>query len=185
LGEQAVTVALRAYPSGWFLEDRCIYVETLQQLVESLQASPTHFPRQMPSLVSTPQEKLSLTERIQTPISFSAFPALSNAIRQTFWLQFQIDAARTTCALERYRLAHGALPPTLDALCPEFLSKPTLDLITGEPLHYLPGPGDSYTLYSVGWDEIDDGGNDVNPKNPSRKNSPDSPDWVWKIDSRS
>jgi hypothetical protein len=122
---------------------------------------------------------------LRTPFTRMALPAISNTIPRTFWLQFQLDAARTACAIERYRLAHGTLPPTLDALCPEFLSKPTPDLVTGEPLHYRPGPGDSYVLYSVGWNEADDGGSNIDPKSPNRKNSPDAVDWVWKIDARS
>jgi hypothetical protein len=184
LGEQALLAAARLYPSGWFLEDRGLYATTIQILIEGLKDPAPHFPDRMPPLMRSPATRHSLLERVHTPLSVTALPAISNTIRQTFRLQFQIDAARTACAIERYRLAHGTLPPTLAALCPEFLSKPTPDLMTGEPLHYKPGPGDSYVLYSVGWNEIDNGGSDIDPKRPAREDSPDAADWVWKIDAQ-
>jgi hypothetical protein len=184
LGERAFSAIGTLRPNGWSLEDRSLYMETIQALIEALETPVPHFPERIPTLIRTASKPRSLPERIHTPLSLLAFSVFPNTIRQTFRLQFQLDAARTACAIERYRLAHGTLPPTLDALCPEFLSKPTPDLMSGEPLHYKPGPGESYVLYSVGWNEIDDGGNAVDPKRPARKDSPDAADWVWKIDAR-
>ena len=40
------------------------------------------------------------------------------------------------CALERYRLANGQFPETLDALVPKFVAKLPTDVITGTPLKY-------------------------------------------------
>jgi hypothetical protein len=182
--EQILLATAHLYPSGWFLADRSLYSTTIQTLIEALGNPAPHFPEHMPALMRIPPAQHSLSARVRTPLSTMALPGISNAVKRTFQLQFQLDAARTACAIERYRLAHGALPQSLDALCPEFLSKPTPDLMTGEPLHYKPGPGDSYVLYSVGWNEIDDGGSAVDPKRPARKDSPDAADWVWKIDAR-
>jgi hypothetical protein len=61
-------------------------------------------------------------------------------------------------AVERYRRAHdGALPPSLDALVPTFLTAVPIDPFTGRPLVYKPGK-DSYLLYSADINRNDDGG---------------------------
>jgi len=185
--QKAIPLLWTLRPAGWSNEDRSAYSMAFQKLIDGLQGSPAR-PMERVELHTTPipsspwQISILL---LRTPFTRIALSGIDNIPKRTCFVQAEIDAALTACAIERYRLVHGALPPTLDALCPEFLSKPTPDLITGEPLHYQPGPGDSYVLYGVGWNEIDDGGNDVNPKNPSRKNSPESPDWVWRIDARS
>ena len=84
----------------------------------------------------------------------------------TVQFQSSIHLALVACALERHRLAHGTYPETLDALVPRFIGRLPHDIIGGQPLKYRPGPGDRFTLYSVGWDEKDDGGKPGD-------------DWVW------
>jgi hypothetical protein len=81
------------------------------------------------------------------------------------------------CALERYRLAHGEYPERLDALAPEFVSAPPHDVIGGEPYHYL-RTKDNFVLYSVGWNEQDDGGR-LGMK--GRSSDLSAGDWVWGI----
>ena len=61
-------------------------------------------------------------------------------------------------ALERYRLAHGEYPESLDALAPQFMEKIPHDIINGQPLHYRRTSDGQFVLYSVGWNETDDGG---------------------------
>jgi len=90
--------------------------------------------------------------------------------------QNQIDEALIACALERFRLAHGDYPETLDALIPQFIDKLPHDIIGGQPLHYRRQPNDTFLLYSIGWNETDDGAIAVDV-NGSRTD--DAPDWVW------
>ena len=47
-----------------------------------------------------------------------------------------MDLARVAIALERYRLAHGAYPESLDVLAPQFIAQLPHDIINGQPLHY-------------------------------------------------
>ena len=67
-------------------------------------------------------------------------------------------SAQIAIAIERYRRDHaGALPDTLDALVPAYLSEIPADPLTGASLLYRVG-SDAYTIYSVGENGVDDGG---------------------------
>ena len=68
------------------------------------------------------------------------------------------NEAFLACGLERYRLAHGQYPDTLDALVPQFAEKLPHDIIGGQPLKYHRTADGQFVLYSVGWNEKDDGG---------------------------
>jgi hypothetical protein len=97
-----------------------------------------------------------------------ANPNMSRAIRTTAQNQTLVHEALIACALERYRVAHNAYPEKLDALVPQYLDKIPTDIIGGRPLHYRRADGGKFLLYSVGWNETDDGG----------KSGSDD-DWVW------
>jgi hypothetical protein len=72
--------------------------------------------------------------------------------------QTQANEAQIACALERYRLAYGEYPEMLDALAPQFNEVIPHDIIGGQPLHYRREANGQFILYSVGWNETDDGG---------------------------
>ena len=80
--------------------------------------------------------------------------------------------------LERYRVARGAFPESLDALTPEFIAKVPHDVIGGQPLKYRREADGSYVLYSVGWDEEDDGGEAA--FNQDGTVDVQHGDWVWR-----
>ena len=61
-------------------------------------------------------------------------------------------------ALARYRLRHGVMPPNLAALIPEFCSKIPHDYMDGSALRYRLNADGTWTLYSVGDDGVDNGG---------------------------
>jgi hypothetical protein len=66
--------------------------------------------------------------------------------------------AVTTIAIERYRRRHaGRLPDALDALVPAYLSAVPRDPFSGGPIVYKPA-GDSYQVYSVDTNRVDNGG---------------------------
>ncbi len=97
------------------------------------------------------------------PVNFTA------AVSQT-----TANQAALACALERYRLANGQFPKTLDALTPQFIAHPPNDVITGQPYKYRLATNGQFILYSVGWNEKDDGG--VPGKELFDKTQGD---WVW------
>jgi hypothetical protein len=104
---------------------------------------------------------------------------LDNAARRIAYTQAQLDEARLACALERYRLARGAYPETLDALVPQFIAALPHDLITGQPLKYRRTDDGRFLLYSVGWNETDDRGAVVLKK--SGQPDPEKGDWAWQV----
>jgi hypothetical protein len=94
--------------------------------------------------------------------------------------QFRVDAARVACMIERYRLAHGALPSTLDQLAPEAgVGGMPHDVCNGQPLHYAARTDGTYLLYSVGWNQLDDGGRVDYKADEPKAVDPRSGDWVW------
>jgi len=64
--------------------------------------------------------------------------------------------ARLACRLEEYRLAHGQYPDTLDAL-PDLPAHLNQEVLSEQPLQYH-RKGNGYSLYSLGWNQKDDGG---------------------------
>jgi hypothetical protein len=105
------------------------------------------------------------------------FPALGKVVKKFAIVQSDVDLARVACALERYRLAHGGYPDTLEVLAPQFMADVPHDLINGQPLHYRRLNADHFVLYSVGWNEKDDGGQVVFRKGGAV--DWDRGDWVW------
>ena len=86
--------------------------------------------------------------------------------------------ARIACALERFRLARGEYPASLDVLAPQFITKLPHDIIGGQPLKYRRSDDGQFVLYSVGWNEKDDGGQ-VELTESGRVDM-DKGDWVWR-----
>ena len=63
-------------------------------------------------------------------------PALSRVTQKAAYEQTSTDHAMIACALERYRLANGHLPGTLEELTPAYLKAAPPGVVNGEPPHY-------------------------------------------------
>ena len=110
--------------------------------------------------------------------SWLCFNSWVNAFAEN---QTYVDLARTAIALERYRLAHGKFPASLDALSPQFIARAPHDVINGKPLKYRREPDGQFVLYSVGWNEKDDGGKVVFVKLiDGQILDTFQGDWVWR-----
>jgi hypothetical protein len=84
--------------------------------------------------------------------------------------------AEVACAVERWRLAHGgALPESLEALVPAFLSSVPEDPMDGRPLKFKARPK-GFVVYSIGEDGTDDGGA------PRKSGSNQSWDYTFVVD---
>jgi len=111
------------------------------------------------------------------PYSFFEYfflPNLSKATQRTAYIQTMVNEARLACALERYRLAHGEYPESPADLVPQFIDTLPHDLIGGQPLHYFITGDGKFRLYSIGWNQTDDGGT------PAPESDVTKGDWVWK-----
>jgi len=117
-----------------------------------------------------------------------SIPNSKKAIQNTAYNQTLVNEALIVCALERYQLAHGEYPTTLEALVPQFIAKLPHDIIGGQPLHYRRADAPTaqssdaasgkFLLYSVGWNEKDDGGAVARTKNGTEDR--EQGDWVWR-----
>jgi hypothetical protein len=112
-------------------------------------------------------------------ISAMLIPALVKIVPEKAALaQSKVDLAMVACALERCRLARGQYPEKLKALVPDFAAVLPHDIINGQPLKYRRSEKGRFILYSVGWNEKDDGGVIATKGKPPRQDT-EQGDWVW------
>jgi hypothetical protein len=90
------------------------------------------------------------------------------AVDKVLVTETQRRVVLTAIALKRFERRVGKLPSELTALVPAFLSAVPLDPMDGKPLRYRLSGTNSFSLYSVGLDGFDDGG-DVRPKEANSK----------------
>lgn len=112
-------------------------------------------------------------------LSRGALPALEAGAVRFADGQTTVSLARTAIALERYRLAHGMFPESLEALAPKYLDPVPQDVIDGGPLKYRRLADDRFLLYSVGWNQTDDGGAPAYTKGKTPRLDRLHGDWVW------
>jgi len=115
---------------------------------------------------------------INTIFARLLLPAFTKAVIKYAYAQSAVDVARVAGALERYRLAQGEYPASLEALSPRFMEKIPHDIINGEPLHYHRTVNGKFLLYSVGWNGTDDNGVVVLNRF-GRMIDLAQGDWVW------
>ncbi|HUA37640.1 MAG TPA: hypothetical protein VMA35_04485 [Candidatus Sulfopaludibacter sp.] len=176
--DRIVTNKLTFMPSAWFYQNELAIARMQQQWI--LPLVDTNSRTVSPEKLQQANDANRAEMKHYSPYKVQAlmlFPALSATVRKVAAIQASIDLARVACALERYRLAHGEYPETLDALAPQFIEQLPHDIINGQPLHYRREAGGRFTLYSVGWNGKDDGGTVALTKggNVDRENG----DWVW------
>jgi hypothetical protein len=89
----------------------------------------------------------------------------------------------TAIALKRFQLQNGIFPEKLSELTPEFLSSVPLDPIDGKPLRYKKNSDGTFLLYSIGDNDVDDGGDPTYPTGVTGSSfywqNYHARDWVW------
>ena len=143
-----------------------------QQLVEPAKAA----------VAAREVERLGDNWRPYTALARRATPHFVRAARTLARTQTKANQALIACGLERFRRAHGVYPETLDALVPQFVGKLPHDIIGGKPLRYQRTADGRFTLYSIGWNEEDEGGKITLREDGSVEY--DSFDWVWELSAR-
>jgi hypothetical protein len=160
-------------PHGWFYQNLVTIAELDQKATESWDpVQGIVLPRKLNDL----QREQEAIEHHYGPYTFYVAMALPNFARASQTLahdQTSVNEAQIACALERCRLAYGGYPPTLEALVSQFIEKMPQDIIGGQPLIYRRTGDGKFLLYSVGWNETDDGG--------VASDKMDQGDWVWGV----
>ena len=182
----------RIAPRGWYYQEKLNYCRLFQlQLKGAYDANQKRVsPEQIASNAKALDQALAGRNPITTIctrhqlVAAILLPALSKVSTKAATAQTAADEAMLACALERYRLANGQYPETLDAIAPRFISRLPNDVISGGPYKYhltndpaSQSPGTTnrqFVLYSVGWNEKDDSG--VPGKTLFDEKAGD---WVW------
>jgi hypothetical protein len=169
-------------PRGWVYLNMVTDAQLLQKEIEAVDTG-----KQLisPRAMNNAAADMNATFGHASPYNYIAAMMIPNFIKAwqtTAKNQTLVNEAQVVCALERYHLTHGEYPETLDALVPQFIEKLPHDVIggqpsqgsgsAGQPLHYRRTADGKFVLYSVGWNETDDGG--------TASDKMDQGDWVWK-----
>ncbi len=166
-------------PSGWFYQNQLRCSRFMVQ--QYLPLADLDHGIISPASVRHADAALDLEFRHVGPynrLEVMFLPGLGGAVRRFASGENAVDLARVACALERYRIAHGDYPESLGALALQFMEKIPHDIINGQPLHYRRTSDGQFVLYSVGWNETDDGGV-VGLKKDGAVDI-NQGDWVWR-----
>lgn len=87
-----------------------------------------------------------------------AGPGLEQGFLKILYFETQREMTCAAIAIQRYQIRAGKLPADLAALVPAYLPQLPHDWMNGEPLRYRLNADGTFTLYSVGEDGRDDGG---------------------------
>jgi hypothetical protein len=173
--ELGVRMFYTSVPNGWIQINRA---DTARRILDGVRAVDPAAHRIYPERVDTAVPAHSGSESLEF-LTAAAGPMLSS-IKKFAFQQTQIDMARIACRLERYRLAHGSYPASLDALVPAYGAELPPDIMSGQPYIYRLNKDGTYLLYSVGWNQKDDHGDISSSSYPSSSYpTSESLDWVW------
>ena len=181
----AGSIAVALVPSGWFYFEKVNYERLMLDQMEGLIDQQRH--RISPAAVEQYDAKLQATiskRGVGTVLGHRVFlnllvPALSKVARRTAYNQAAVDEAAVACALEGYRISQGSYPPKLEDLVPRFITRLPADVVSGQPLNYHRTEDGHFVLYSVGWNQKDDGGTVALSKTGSSVDE-EQGDWVWR-----
>ncbi len=124
--------------------------------------------------------KMSRWERNKHWLTLMMLGSSDVALEKAVSIECHRELALTAIALKRHRLRHGAWPARLEDLVPALLPEVPRDWMNGQPLRYRVNPDGTYSLYSVGMDGIDDGGDPTQVRGVAWHFSRGR-DWVWPV----
>ena len=102
-------------------------------------------------------ENASVLSQTINMIPLMVLPGYARASDALLRDRATIDVFVLGMAIERYKLANGVPPDTLDQLVPAFIDAVPVDIFANEPCKYLRLP-DGYVVYSIGPDRTDNSG---------------------------
>ncbi len=145
-------------------KEAIIYLDLMNDYMETTQL-PVH---ERPKAARTIAAKIKAISKTYI-LLHEILPALSRIMDINIRSIAHLSAARVALAVERYRLATGKLPDTLEDLVPTYLDTVPIDPFNGISLRY--GKLErGFVVYSVGVDGKDDGGKERPPKSKRKNN---------------
>jgi hypothetical protein len=152
---------IEARASGWLIDphlpnDHATFLEIMSQAYD-IRHVPDH-------LQPTALKQVEAEIKALSAIDFGArltrllTPAFSKVHDANLRVKAQLRCAAVGVAAERFRLAHGRWPVELVEIQMDILTAVPLDPFDGQPLRYVKRD-DGVTVYSIGPDGTDDGGN--------------------------
>jgi hypothetical protein len=120
-----------------------------------------------PHLQSERMSQIEATSKQQPMIARMFIPAAGRVTEAFHRTLAELRSDIVALSVERYRLAHGVWPASLDDVVPKYLREIPLDPFNGRPLNYR-RLGDGVVIYSVGPDHEDNDGHIARdqPKGP-------------------
>ena len=173
LGNALLPGFLWLMPSGWMYLEQTSYHHAFEDKLLPVLNIETG--RIQPSIIHTHPNSAFWHHHLLSDVLLQSFEGL---LTRAALAQTGKNQALLACALERYRLANGQFPKTLEALTPQFIESIPTDPISGKPMIYRCARGDRFLLYSVGWNEKDDDGKAIMTKDGKAPIATEG-DWVW------
>lgn len=180
------SVLFRIFPVGWLYREQLSYNRLFDERIlagidwEAGKIEPKTIESNADILNNLGTNEMTL---IRQHVLFSRLllPAIGRISAKFAFGQTLLDEADVACALERYRLAKGQFPETLDALTPQFIPKIPHGVIDGEPLKYRRTDEGQFILYTAGWNEGDNWQNNDEGLNGRFMGATISPhgNWTW------
>lgn len=186
--DQVINHLFPLVPTGWFRQNKISFAKFyLQDCLPAADPQKREFFPQIARQAATnldqamahPNSSNLAMKMLMSPVK-NELGDQNRTVRKFAYAQESIDLARIAVALERFRLAQGKYPDSLDRLKPQFMAEVPPDLIGGQPLKYRLTNG-AFILYSIGWNEKDDGG--ISAVKSGSADSDDG-DWVWQYPSK-
>ena len=119
-------------------------------------------------------------DELRFPLSPQSLMSLSRTVKKAMKAETERSIATCAIALKRYSILHGKSPTSLDSLVTEFLPSLPVDYMDGKPLKYRRNADGGFTLYSVGEDGKDDGGDaSLLPDKTGSRNRWSRKDFIW------
>jgi hypothetical protein len=168
---QTGSIVWKLVPRGWIYQNMAVVARLDGLMIEPFDPKNRQI---FPSRLVAADRELQATFNHRSPYTVLAAIAIPNFMRALITAahnQTSVNEALIACGLERYRMVHGEYPAALGALVPEFVAQVPRDLIGGGPLIYRRVDNTHFLLYSIGWNETDDGG--ITTTKPERG------DWTW------
>jgi hypothetical protein len=172
-----------AIPSGWFALEKVNYCRSFDTLFTNTfdPVARTVSPLHAEANRQTFNQMANVGRGTSTGVILHHWtvarlflPTLPKVLFRGAIAQTAANEAALACALERNHLANGKYTGSLQSLVPDWMPTTPHDVVGGQAYHYNRIDADHFALYSVGWDEKDDGGQS------GESLFGHEGDWVWK-----